>query len=174
MLIVHFPGAHHLGREIFNHHVSPRHQAHRQLARLGITQVERDAFFRRVVVSEELALVDPDLAVLPWWSQPQHVGMRARFDSDHVGAVVGEVFGGDWTDRDPGEIQYVNAFQSVGRHKGHSREVRSRRSRAASRSAAPSDPAVRRRFPRCVRRARGAALAERAESWTAWRRGRDK
>jgi len=34
----------------------------------------------------------------------------------HVRTLVGQVFGGDWTDRDPGEIQYVNAFQSVRRH----------------------------------------------------------
>src|SRR5436309_2390331 len=72
-------------------------------------EVELQRELRGVERAEELAAVDARDAVLERSDQAQAVGGFVGLDVDDGGAVVGEDFGGDRADADPGEVGEFDA-----------------------------------------------------------------
>src|SRR5208282_4617583 len=120
-------------------------------ARFGLAQVERDSLLGGVEAGEELTAVEAGLRVFPRRSDSQHVGVPGGLDANYVGAVVGEILGGDRADTDPGEVEDMNSFQCETAHLEFLLAKSSRRLGACS-IARARGRAARGKSRRCARR----------------------
>src|SRR5207249_8995458 len=97
--------AHDVRREALDDDVRPGGESPRDVAGLGLREIEREPVLRRVPAGVELAALDSRLPLVPRRSEAHDVEPRVRLDADHGRAVVGEVLDRDRADADPGEVE---------------------------------------------------------------------